>query len=225
MENPNWAVVIPCRYILAKNLSSTQKLLLGLISGLSNVKGHCYASNDYLANNLNISKGTVSQALSDLSKKGYIQIELQYAENKQITARWIILNIDLYNLGDIPISENSHRVSNINDIPIVEKLQDNRNSNKNKNKKDIVIPPREEVIKFFIDKGSTEELGNRAYDFYYVTGWKDSRGKFVINWKQKMLGVWINNSMFKKPQKNEYEQRTNHITEFITWASEQDAAE
>ena len=47
MTELNWAAVIPARYILAKDISSTQKLILGLISSLSNLKGYCFSSNDY----------------------------------------------------------------------------------------------------------------------------------------------------------------------------------
>ena len=43
----------------------------------------------------------------------------------------------------------------------------------------------------FSDKGYSEEAANKAYDYYSAGNWKDSKGKRVKNWKQKMIAVWF----------------------------------
>jgi hypothetical protein len=135
MDNLNWAAVIPCRYLLATDISSTQKLLIGLISGLSNVKGYCFASNEYLGNCLNISKVSVSHAVSDLEKKGYFGRVIYRNDKQQIEQRILVLILDKKN--DIPIVENIDTLYPKNDIPIVENLKDNIKINRKINNNNI----------------------------------------------------------------------------------------
>jgi len=219
----NWAIVIPAKYVLSKDISSTQKLLIGIISGLSNVHGYCYASNDYLSNCLDINKLTASILLNDLAKKKYIDITFKYkAGSKEIECRIIKLILDLSDKSNIPILEKRIDVSFINDIPILENTKDNIYNNKIHNKIN-KHPTLDEVISYFIEKGSTEEQAKNAFEYYAVADWKDSRGKQVKNWKQKMLAVWINNSI-NKNKKTDYEQRVNHAASIIGWAEQQDRA-
>lgn len=110
----NWAVVIHAKVLLAKDISPNQKLLLGLISNLTNIEGECYASNEYLSNLLDCHKMNVSKMITDLAKKGYLKIELFYKENsKEIEKRIIIITMQ-FNKGGIvknaytPVSENAY---------------------------------------------------------------------------------------------------------------------
>lgn len=67
-----------------------------------------------------------------------------------------------------------------------------RNASKvNKSKVKVYIPQCEEVIQFFIDNGYKSEAGIKAYNYYNESGWIDSNGKKVLNWKQKIRGVWF----------------------------------
>lgn len=67
---------------------------------------------------------------------------------------------------------------------------DNKKNRKKKSKK--FIPPSEqEVIQYFLDNGFSKALGKKAFDYYKEGSWKDSSGKQVKNWKQKMQGVWF----------------------------------
>lgn len=56
-------------------LSSTEKLVYGVILALSNHKGYCYASNEYIAKRVNLSKRTITKAIGELKKANYIRIE------------------------------------------------------------------------------------------------------------------------------------------------------
>lgn len=64
-------------------------------------------------------------------------------------------------------------------------------------------PPLSAVIEFFKEKGFSEELAKKAFDYYHAGEWKDGKGKPVLNWKQKMISVWMKND-----QKNEKHGKT-----------------
>lgn len=77
-------VVIPSFIFLDAKLSPTERLLYGLVSGLSNQKGYCYASNKYLSEHLRherngevkqVAPESISRMLSNLIQFGYLQSE------------------------------------------------------------------------------------------------------------------------------------------------------
>ena len=71
----------------------------------------------------------------------------------------------------------------------------NVNVNDNVIKKVVVnkftAPALLEIQTYFIENGFSKELAKRAFDYYDVANWKDSKGNQVKNWKQKMRGVWF----------------------------------
>jgi hypothetical protein len=48
-----------------------------------------------------------------------------------------------------------------------------------------------EVQDYFFENGYTKESGLKAFNYYNTAQWKDSTGKQVKNWKQKMIAVWF----------------------------------
>jgi hypothetical protein len=54
-----------------------------------------------------------------------------------------------------------------------------------------ISPSLLEVQSYFIENGFSKDLAKRAFDYYEVANWKDSKGNKVKNWKQKMRGVWF----------------------------------
>jgi uncharacterized protein YdaU (DUF1376 family) len=89
---------------------------------------------------------------------------------------------------------------------------ENENINRIKNKK-CIKPTISEVEDYFLEKGSTVEKAKQAFDYYDVADWKDSKGKPVKNWKQKMLAVWINNSNFN----NNFKSPKTKIEKYAEW--------
>jgi len=223
MKELNWAAVIPARYLIAKDITSTQKLLLGLVSSLSNLKGYCFASNEYLADLLNVSKVRISQSVSDLEKKGYLGRIIYRNEKKEIEQRILTLILDK-NL-DIPIYENDNTLPLKIDIPISKNFKENRKINNNINNK-YIRPLLNEVIDYFIEKGSTSERAKKAFEYYEAGDWTDSKGNKVKNWKQKMLANWINNNNFTKTTTNDkldaYKSKFDNIVN-SEWAREIDS--
>jgi hypothetical protein len=238
MEQPSWAAVIPNKYLYAKDINSVQKILIGLISGLSNIKGYCFASNEYFADILDLSKVRVSQLITDLEKKGYLGRVIYRNDKQQVEKRILILIMD----KDIPLPlkftippiENDDTLPLEIIVPPIENFKDNKNSNKNTNKNTNRIqakPTQDEVISYFLEKGSTEILAKQAYEYYEVADWYDAKGNKVKNWKQKMLSVWINNNNFTKITKTTNNGKTTsdyyreNYERNLTWANEWDILE
>lgn len=57
--------------------------------------------------------------------------------------------------------------------------------------KDIIIPSLEEVEIYFNENGYQKEVAKKAYHFYNNLGWKNSKGKEVLNWKNTMMNNWF----------------------------------
>lgn len=68
-------IQVPMVVLLDEDLSSTTKLLMGLITTLSMKDGYCYASNRYLSNLLNVSKRTISSSITTLRRNNYLKID------------------------------------------------------------------------------------------------------------------------------------------------------
>ena len=121
-EKPTYYAIIPSS-VRYSNLKPNAKLLYGEITALSNKLGYCYATNNYFAELYNVSKNTISSWLSDLKKLGFITIDVERNERKQIIKRCIGITKKM----DTPLHEkmkgNSTRINNTsNNISIREKF-------------------------------------------------------------------------------------------------------
>lgn len=92
--NHSFYVTITARILLNKDLTDRQKLLLALISNLSNERGYCFASNDYLAKCLNCSVNSVRDNLRELEKQKYIGRVMKLNEKLEVEYRSITLCFD-----------------------------------------------------------------------------------------------------------------------------------
>lgn len=52
------------------------------------------------------------------------------------------------------------------------------------------IPPTVEEIREYCQSRGNGVDAQRVFDYYSAAGWKDSSGKPVKNWKQKIISVW-----------------------------------
>lgn len=68
-------VEVPVVVLLDEDLSTTTKLLMGLITTLSMQDGFCFASNRYLSNLMKVSRRTITSCIASLRKKNYIRVE------------------------------------------------------------------------------------------------------------------------------------------------------
>lgn len=68
-------IILDCEFIMTprilfndRNLSKTDCSVLGLIISLTLKNGYCYASNEYLADYVKVSKRTISDSLSKIKR-------------------------------------------------------------------------------------------------------------------------------------------------------------
>jgi hypothetical protein len=80
---------------------------------------------------------------------------------------------------------NSHMENENEDVNVIV-----NKSTKGANKK-FVPPTIAEVVAYFKEKGYKEETARKAFEYYDVADWTDSKGDKVRNWKQKMNSVWF----------------------------------
>ena len=84
-------------------------------------------------------------------------------------------------------------------------------------------PTVEEAIAYFMEKGYTEDSARRFFDYYDCSGWKDSNGKSVKNWKQKANAVWfkdenkISKPIYNRPYNQDacYESVEERVARFM----------
>jgi hypothetical protein len=135
---PAWQASIPSRYLIAKDINSTQKILIGLISSLSNMTGYCFASNEYFEELTSIKKVTISQLISDLERKGYVKRIIKRDEKKQVIQRILVLDLtkEVPLKNEVPPMKNNDTLPLKSDIPPLEKRKENIKINININNKD-----------------------------------------------------------------------------------------
>ena len=121
-DKPNYYAIIPAK-VRYSSLKPNAKLLYGEITALSNKLGYCYASNNYFAELYGVSKNTVSRWLSDLTKLGFVTIEIQRNKNKEITKRIIGIDKNVVTPIDKIVKENNtSNNTTSNNITIKEKF-------------------------------------------------------------------------------------------------------
>lgn len=89
-----------------------------------------------------------------------------------------------------------------------------------KKTKEFIKPTLAEVEEFFISKGFNKQYAKQAFDFYDITDWVDSRGNKVLNWKQKMNGIWLTEEKRTKANTSVTEINksvTNPLDEILEW--------
>ena len=73
-----------------------------------------------------------------------------------------------------------------------DKKEKNEENEKNKRiKKEFTPPLIENVILYFKENGYTDVAASKAFRYYNVADWHDSKGNKIKSWKQKMQGVWF----------------------------------
>lgn len=86
-ETPNYYSIIPAPVRYDKRLRANEKVLYSELTALSNKKGYCWASNQYIADLYQVDTRTVSKWVSNLHKYGYIDVEIANNTSRKI---WIV---------------------------------------------------------------------------------------------------------------------------------------
>jgi len=81
------AVYIPPWIMCQKKLTLSQKVIWGRVNALTGKRGYCFASNAWIGNQIDISKGTVSNNISKLVSVGLLHREVVRDEKGEIKER------------------------------------------------------------------------------------------------------------------------------------------
>ena len=74
-----------------EELSDKEKIILSMVLYLSKDTGHCFATNNYFSDILNVTVVSISRIINSLKKKNYIKVDMKYKSNsKEIENRQII---------------------------------------------------------------------------------------------------------------------------------------
>ncbi len=96
MKEQETFVLIPESLMFDSEISSTAKILYGIIYSLASKNGYCWATNKYLSKILKTSISTVSRSLKLLKDNGYISISIERDKiTNEVTSRKIITNISI----------------------------------------------------------------------------------------------------------------------------------
>ena len=213
---------IPRHIWLDKNLKPIEKILLAEIESLGGLHDGCFASNQYFADFLDLSKDRTSKLISGLKNKGYITVELSYKEGSyEVDKRIIKANPSSYFClgGSTHLEgggENNDYITNNYNI--------NNNNNKTSKKKttkevrhkygefkNVLLSDKdleklkaeysEELVEKYIKKmDEWIELNGRRYKNYYLA-----------------LRQWMNKEVSKKQEKVEKQEGdTKYDEEYFT---------
>lgn len=182
---------IPFYQSLLGQGTTTEILLYGLIEVLSYEKGFCYASNKYLAEELGISIGTLANTLSNISKKGWVQVQFN-DENQREAIIPQLWGDSLNNEGGVNLKMNKYKKKDIID-----------KYNSNNKDKSLLLEgesPKSEVV----EKSSygNEEINTILEDFEILFGYKAKNDSYNRRAIYNMLRakdkgkVWLRNMMW-----------------------------
>lgn len=190
----NWYAVLPAKVLLSKELTDKQKLLIALISNLSNERGYCFASNKYLGECLDCSESTIKEHLKKLEELGILGRVIKLKENGEVDFRSLIITIE------IPQPENTTTPAEKQTHPPAEKLAHNNIEYNNKvnkiyNAKDAFISRVNEF---------KDRLGNE-YD-RFIDYWTEANEKGKMRFQDqkffdisRRIATWTKNSKNFQP--------------------------
>ena len=217
---------IPKEIWLNKDLSTNEKILLAEIESLGGLHDGCFASNQYFADFLDLSKDRTSKLISGLKNKGYITVELSYKEGSyEVDKRIIKANPSSYFClgGSTHLEgggENNDYITN----------NYNKNNNNKASKKKTTKEPRHKYGEFknvlLSDKDLeklkaeyTEELVEEYIK--KMDEWLELNGKHYKNY-YLALRQWMNKEVSKKQEKVEKQEGdTKYDEEYFTKLMEQ----
>ena len=108
VRTPSYTAYIPSKVRYDRDLKPNAKLLYAEINALADYKGYCWATNEYLAKLLDISRRTVQELVSALAEKGYVEVEVVRDERtNEVVERRIWVDVSMRN-STPPSCENPH---------------------------------------------------------------------------------------------------------------------
>lgn len=161
------------------------------VSPESKILGWCYMKRTTMAEELGLTKQSILNLIDALITKGFA-IRDDETTFLRTTRKW---NVVYFTEGKetIPDVQKSLPLNGKESLPNNNSLNNNNHISKGGGKK-FVKPTLQEVKDYFEQKGYSEQTAIKAFEYYDEAAWKDSSGKPVLNWKQKMISNWFKDS-------------------------------
>lgn len=137
MVKKNWYAVLTADLLYSKDISLQEKVLMAVISNLSNEKGYCFASNKYLAEVLNISTRSVQRYIKNLHKEGFLGEVSQIRADGKTIIRALTPTTNCRPAPNSPLPRDKSYMEGVTDCPQggdVDGAHNNKYNNKLKNK-------------------------------------------------------------------------------------------
>jgi len=83
----SWYSIIPSEILSRKDLKANEKLVIGIIISLSHLKGHCFASNQYIGDCVGLSDEAIRKIVKALEDKGIIKRLVVRKANGEMESR------------------------------------------------------------------------------------------------------------------------------------------
>lgn len=211
---------IPRHIWLDKNLKPIEKILLAEIESLGGLHDGCFASNQYFAEFLDLSKDRTSKLISGLKNKGYITVELSYKEGSyEVDKRIIKANPSSYFClgGSTHLEgggENNDYITNNYNI-------NNNKASKKKTTKEVRHKYGEFKNVLLSDKDLEKlkaEYGEELVEKYIkkMDEWIELNGRHYKNY-YLALRQWMNKEVSRKQEKVEKQEGdTKYDEEYFT---------
>lgn len=101
------------------------------------------------------------------------------------------------------VQQNSTNSTVSDSVSVSVSVSDTVNEKNKRKPKSVFTPPLEfEVMDYFKENGYSEQSAKKAFNYYNIANWSDSKGNKIKNWKQKMISVWFKeeNKIIQQPQ-------------------------
>ena len=175
---------IPSEIWLTEELSLQEKVVLVEIDSLEDEEKGCYASNKYFATFFKLSPGRISQILSNLVDKDYIDIKY-ITEGKEIIERQIRIKRPPYPLVrklNTYLENDEGGIKKTKEGYLENDKENNiYKNNINNNNRRFVPPTLEEVANYCKERNNNIEP-EAFIDFYESKGWMVGKNK-MKDWK------------------------------------------
>ena len=172
------------------SLSIQAKGLYAYFCSFSGKGNDIFPSREKICNELNISKNSFEKYLNELKEKRYIFVK-QDKNNGAFSKNIYTINFNLpcTKICDTTVYQNLNDTVYQNLTPNNNIYNNNKEIDNNKllSTKKKFIPPTLEDVKNYCEEKNFDIDYQAFYDYYNVSNWKDSEGKQVKNWKQKMI--------------------------------------
>lgn len=157
-----------------------------------------------LHSQLNIGREKLDRMFKELQKNGYVISIKKHSSNGQLSYDHVVYDKPFNNEPEMekpstqmpptakPSTANTQLINtNSNNKELINKQILSEHTEIEKESKRFIPPTKQQVEDYFVSNGYKKEIGANAFNYYSIANWKDSKGKPVKNWKQKMQGNWF----------------------------------